>query len=76
LTKINECFSTLVANLSFVGAGLISKGVLFRGGITTGKLIHTEEGILFGQGLIDAYKLETNAARFPRILRHRSMVVL
>ena len=66
--NINESFSTLVANLSFVGTRLMTSGVLFRGGITTGKTVHTQNGIIFGQGLIDAYTLETNAANYPRIL--------
>jgi hypothetical protein len=65
--NINESFSTLVANLSLVGARLMTSGVLFRGGITSGN-IHAENGIIFGQGLIDAYELESNTARFPRIL--------
>jgi len=66
--NINESFSTLVANLSFVGARLMTKGILFRGGITTGKTVHTDNGIIFGQGLIDAYELESKAACYPRIL--------
>jgi len=65
--SINESFSTLVANLSFVGARLMTNGILFRGGITSGN-IHAENGIIFGQGLIDAYELESKIARFPRIL--------
>lgn len=66
--NINESFSTLVANLSFVGTRLMTSGVLLRGSITTGKSIHTENGIVFGQGLIDAYLLESSAAHFPRII--------
>jgi len=43
-------------------------GILIRGGITIGKIIHTETGIVFGQGLIDAYQLESRAAKYPRII--------
>ncbi|MFZ5940216.1 MAG: hypothetical protein ACOYXB_06545 [Bacteroidota bacterium] len=67
-STINETLSTLIANLSLVGARLMTKGILFRGGITTGRTIHLDNGIIFGQGLIDAYELESKAASFPRIL--------
>jgi len=66
--NINESFSTLLSNLSYVGATLMMKGILYRGGLTVGNLIHTKDGIIFGQGLIDAYQLESNAAYYPRVL--------
>lgn len=66
--NINESLSTLLANLAFVGSKFIMDGILIRGGITIGKIIHNEKGIVFGQGLIDAYYLESRAARYPRII--------
>ncbi|HCE56749.1 MAG TPA: hypothetical protein DER09_02865 [Prolixibacteraceae bacterium] len=66
--NINESFSTLISNLSYVGATLMMKGILFRGGITIGNVVHTPDGIIFGQGLIDAYQLESSSAIFPRVL--------
>ena len=66
--NINESFSTLISNLSYVGATLMMKGILFRGGITIGNVVHTTDGIIFGQGLIDAYQLESKSAVFPRVL--------
>ncbi|MEP3228086.1 MAG: hypothetical protein ABJN61_11645 [Flavobacteriaceae bacterium] len=66
--NLDESLSTLVANLSFVGSKLISDGILIRGGLTVGKIVHTDNGIVFGQGLIDAFHLETRAAKFPRII--------
>lgn len=65
---INEITSTLVANLSYIGSQLMTEGILLRGGITIGKLIHLDNGIIMGQGLIDAYQLESNSAKYPRIL--------
>ena len=64
--KIHASFSTLLANLAFVGSKFIMDGILIRGGITIGKIIHTETGIVFGQGLIDAFNLETRSAKYPR----------
>lgn len=66
--NVNEVASTLIANLAYIGATLFEKGILFRGGLTIGNLIHNENGTVFGQGLIDAYQLESNNAKFPRIV--------
>jgi hypothetical protein len=66
--NVNEVASTLIANLACIGATLFEKGILFRGGLTIGNLIHNENGTVFGQGLIDAYQLESNNAKFPRIV--------
>ncbi len=60
--------STLVINLAYIGALLIEKGILFRGGLTIGNIIHNENGTVFGQALIDAYQLETKSAKYPRIV--------
>jgi hypothetical protein len=65
---INEITSTLIANLSFIGAKLIQAGILLRGGITIGSLIHSDDGIIMGQALIDAYELENKYAKYPRII--------
>jgi len=66
--NINEMTSTLIANLAYIGAILIEKGILFRGGITIGNIIHNQNGTVFGQGLIDAYLLETKSAKYPRLV--------
>ncbi len=66
--NVNEMASTLIVNLAYIGAILFEKGILFRGGLTIGNLIHNENGTVFGQGLIDAYQLESNNAKFPRIV--------
>jgi|GEM_PF-478171 len=66
--NVNEMTSTLVANLAYIGAILIEKGILFRGGLTIGNIIHNQNGTVFGQGLIDAYLLETKSAKYPRIV--------
>lgn len=66
--NINEMASTLIINLTYIGAILLEKGILFRGGLTVGNLIHKENGTVFGQGLIDSYQLESNNAKYPRII--------
>lgn len=66
--NVNEMTSTLVVNLAYIGALLIEKGILFRGGLTIGNIIHNDNGTVFGQALIDAYQLETKSAKYPRIV--------
>lgn len=66
--NVNEMASTLIVNLAYIGAILFEKGILFRGGLTIGNLIHNENGTVFGQGLIEAYQLESKNAIFPRII--------
>ena len=66
--NVNEMASTLIVNLANIGAILFEQGILFRGGLTIGNIIHNENGTVFGQGLIDAYKLESNNAKYPRII--------
>lgn len=65
---VNEMTSTLITNLAYIGAILLEKGILFRGGLTIGNIIHNDNGTVFGQGLIDAYTLESKNAKYPRII--------
>ncbi|MBK7884277.1 MAG: hypothetical protein IPJ81_11130 [Chitinophagaceae bacterium] len=65
---INALLSTLIANISYIGSYIIQKGILFRGAITIGNIIHQDNGIILGQGFIDAYNLESKLATFPRIV--------
>lgn len=66
--NVNEMASALIINLAYIGTVLLQKGILFRGGLTIGNVIHIDNGTVFGQGLIDAYMLETRCAKFPRIV--------
>ncbi len=66
--NVNEMASTLIANLAYIGTVLLEKGILFRGGLTIGNIIHNDNGTVFGQGLIDAYMLENKSAKYPRII--------
>jgi len=72
--NINEMMSTLVVNLGYIGTVLLEKGILFRGGITYGNVIHKENGIVFGQGLIDAYLLESKSAKYPRLILSNKLI--
>jgi len=54
---------------------LIQYGFLARGGISFGKLIHTNK-ILMGPALIEAYELETKKAIYPRVILPSELITL
>lgn len=41
-------------------------GLLVRGGLTVGKLFH-EQGVVFGEAMIDAFQLESRTSIYPRV---------
>jgi hypothetical protein len=46
---------------------LLVSGILVRGGIACGRTVHADD-ILYGEGMLDAYNLESKAAIYPRIV--------
>jgi hypothetical protein len=72
--QINEAASTLIANLSSIGAYLLTEGILIRGAITKGNLIHTDNGIVLGQALINAYNKEKKISKYPRIILSKELL--
>ncbi len=53
--------------LKNIQVNLIERGVLLRGGIVKGQLIHTND-MLVGPGMVNAYYLESKCAQYPRIV--------
>jgi hypothetical protein len=58
---------TIVYRTAFFSGGLLRAGVLTRGGIAMGWMFH-KGNVLFGDGLVAAYDLETRVSHFPRIV--------
>lgn len=52
---------------------LVNNGIICRGAISYGKLIHDNK-IIFGPALNEAYETETKAALYPRIILDRSII--
>ena len=46
---------------------LLEIGVLMRGGIARGRTVHADD-ILYGEGMLEAHALESQAAIYPRII--------
>jgi hypothetical protein len=53
--------------LSRIAAAALQAGLLIRGGATIGKLYHAN-GISFGEAMIEAFRLETRTAIYPRVV--------
>ncbi|MDP4209894.1 MAG: hypothetical protein Q8928_13865 [Bacteroidota bacterium] len=68
----SEVFFTLLEILHLI-INFIYEGILVRGGIAYGKLIHTDK-ILFGPGLNAAYETESKAALYPRVILDKTVV--
>jgi hypothetical protein len=54
---------------------LLALGLRTRGGIAVGGLIHKSH-LVVGQGLVQAYKLESEVAIYPRVIIDRSIIRL
>lgn len=60
-------------DILYVQINLVFKGLLCRGGVTRGPLVHTPK-MLFGPGMVDAYSLESKAAVYPRVILNQSII--
>lgn len=67
-------FDALLA-IKWVQINLVRGGILCRGAVARGKLVHTPK-ILFGPGMVDAYLLESKAALYPRVILDESIISL
>lgn len=66
LSEVSPAWHILAA-VQALGAGLLAEGILTRGGVVRGGAYHRGR-VLFGPGVIDAYRLESEVAKYPRIL--------
>jgi len=53
--------------ISAVAELALRQGLLLRGAISVGDLFHADE-VVFGEALVDAYEMEFNIAKFPRVV--------
>lgn len=57
----------VLLNTRLVAQELLDRGVLSRGAVIVGNLFH-QGNIIFGSGLVEAYRTEQSLAIYPRIL--------
>ena len=65
-------FKYMLGELLHLTTELLKSGILIRGGISYGSLIHTDK-ILFGPAMVHAYMVESQAAISPRIILPKSL---
>ena len=70
----SEVFYTLI-DIQHLLINLVYLGILCRGAIVFGKIIHTEK-MIFGPGFNDAYILESKAANYPRIILDEDVLIV
>lgn len=70
----SEIFFTLI-EIKWMIMNLVNRGILCRGALSFGKLIHTDKNI-FGPALVEAYITESKAALYPRIIISRELIQL
>lgn len=63
-------FSLLLARMA---ASALEIGFLIRGGATVGKLYHGN-GVVFGEALVDAFRLESRTSVYPRVTMSKELV--
>lgn len=68
ITIESACFAVIELLAKFTVKIFEQHDALIRGGVAIGNLVHDENGPVFGQALVDAYNLECEKARYPRIL--------
>jgi hypothetical protein len=62
----------LLLSIDALSSNLLQKGIFARGGVAKG-LVHHDEKIMFGEGFLDAYYLESEVAKYPRIVISREV---
>jgi hypothetical protein len=69
----NSTLLNLIRTIQELILKLVNNGILCRGAISYGKLIH-DNRVIFGPALNDAYETETKAALYPRIILDKSLI--
>ncbi len=63
----------ILMDLIYICIDLLDNGILVRGGVTVGQLIHDEQKC-FGPAMNEAYTMESDEAIYPRILINKNVL--
>ena len=75
MTAFSDCYVLsetfpawhVLAAVQALGARFLTEGILIRGAVVRGGAYH-HGGVLFGPAVVEAYELESEVAKYPRIL--------
>jgi hypothetical protein len=74
-TAVNQAgLSHLFNSLTLLTDDLLSEGYFIRGAVVRGRLYH-DDRMVFGEALVDAFNLEANVVRYPRIMLRREVAL-
>jgi len=65
----------ILQDVYFSCIATLKEGFLLRGAVVLGKVLHNEE-MLFGPAFLDAYDLERNSSKNPRVIIDRKIIAL
>jgi len=63
----------LLTQIELAVISMAGMGFLVRGAVTVGPVLHTKE-LLLGPAMVAAYKLESEVARYPRVVVDPSVI--
>lgn len=66
-TATKEGLASILRDLENLSFSLLEHGYLIRGGLVRGPLYH-DATMAFGEALVEAYRMESQVARYPRIM--------
>lgn len=66
LSEVSPAWHVLAA-VQALGSHLLTEGILTRGAVVQGRAYHRGR-VLFGPGIVSAYEMENEVAKYPRIL--------
>lgn len=72
ISEESKVFYTLLEIQRMI-MNLVFEGILCRGGIAFGKLVHNEK-LIFGPAMVEAHKLESKVANYPRIILSEQII--
>src|ERR1700674_1520645 len=64
----------LLLSIDALAFSLLQRGVFIRGGVSKGPL-HHDDFMLFGEAVLEAYYLESDVAKYPRVVLSRLVFV-
>jgi hypothetical protein len=75
MTAFSDCYVLsevapawhVLAAVQALGSHFLAEGILTRGAVVKAKAYHNRR-VLFGPGIVEAYRLESEVAKYPRIL--------
>jgi hypothetical protein len=64
--------TSLVRAIEVLAIHMLVNGLLLRGGVAKGKLHHAQD-VMFGPAFLDAYRIESQIAKYPRVVLSREV---